>query len=193
MSAYKEIKFHVKGVSPLIMHNGQLANPLDSHAKAMKEITSKRKKTDDDYEKLAKLEWRGGLYLTAADDAGGVPCVPGMCIEATLVNAAKKRKLGQQAKSAILSDGMWPLIYKGPTSTEKLWEDKNFVDTRAAVVNRNRIMRTRPIFNAWELKFSVHYLAELMNEKEVRDIVAIAGEQIGILDQRPRYGRFVVV
>jgi len=38
--SYKTIDFHVRGVAPLLMHNGQIANPVNKFAKAMKAITS---------------------------------------------------------------------------------------------------------------------------------------------------------
>ena len=44
---------------------------MNKFAKAMKAITSKRKKTDEDYIELARLEFFGGLY---ADDQGRPHC-----------------------------------------------------------------------------------------------------------------------
>lgn len=81
---YKEEKFKVEGIAPLLMHNGQLADPLCRWTQEMKVITSKRKKTEDDFERLAQLEWMGGLYL----DDKGAPAIPGELIEAMLIGAA---------------------------------------------------------------------------------------------------------
>jgi len=50
---YKKLKFHIKGVSPLIMHNGELVDPENKWAKLIKEITPKKKKTEEDLVLLA--------------------------------------------------------------------------------------------------------------------------------------------
>jgi hypothetical protein len=42
------ITFKIRGESQLLMHNGQLADPLNPYTKAMKSLTSKRKKTDSE-------------------------------------------------------------------------------------------------------------------------------------------------
>jgi hypothetical protein len=187
--SYKTIDFHICGVAPLLMHNGQLANPMNKFAKAMKAITSKRKKTDEDYIELARLEFFGGLY---ADDQGR-PTLPGEVLEATLVGGAKKTKKGKDAKSAIIVDGNFPVIYDGPKTPEALWEDERFRYVAGVVVGQSRVMRTRPIFKTWECKFTVHYLEEVFDAQEVIDFVDAAGRMVGLLDGRPRFGRFEVV
>lgn len=55
------------GMSPLMMHADTLANPLNPITKAHKELTSKRKKTDDDHEAIAKSEFIAGAYWTKED------------------------------------------------------------------------------------------------------------------------------
>ena len=39
------MKFKIEGISPLLMHNEQLADPLNAFAQQVAEISSKRKKT----------------------------------------------------------------------------------------------------------------------------------------------------
>ena len=87
---YETLEVHIQGVVPLILHNGQLVNPLNPISKEMKKISSKRAKTESDYEELARLEFMGSLYLNEKKE----PVIPGECIEATLINAAKKSKKG---------------------------------------------------------------------------------------------------
>ena len=51
----KEQKFRITGnIVPMISHNSQLANPLNRYSKAMKALTGKRKKTDQDIEDIAR-------------------------------------------------------------------------------------------------------------------------------------------
>ena len=108
MSAYKPLKFKITGVAPLLMHNGQTADPLNPHSRAIAEITSKRKKTEADHAEIARREWYAGLYLH-----GSQPCIPTEAIEAALVKGAMKEKQGPAAKARlIIGDNRW-LLYKG--------------------------------------------------------------------------------
>ena len=106
---HKHLNVEIKGVAPLLLHNGQLANPLNETVKAMKVYTGKRKKTDDDFAALAKLQWHGSLYLDAEDQIA----IPGENIEAMLIKAAKKVKLGESFKAGIIVDGDFPILFPG--------------------------------------------------------------------------------
>ncbi len=187
--SYKTIDFHVRGVAPLLMHNGRLANPMNKFAKAMKAITSKRKKTDEDHAELANLEFLGGLYA----DEQGRPVVPGEVIEGTIVAGAKKTKKGKDAKAAIIVDGFFPLIYDGPKTPEALRDDERFRHVTGVVVQKSRVMRTRPMFKNWECKFTVHYLPDVFNPQEVVEFVETAGRVAGFGDGRPKFGRFEII
>ena len=185
----KTRRYKIQGISPLMPKNGQTADPLNAFAQAMKKVSGKRNKTDADHEELSRIEFLSALYL----DANGVPCVPGENIEAMFKAAAKKIKKGQQAKCGIMSDGNWPIVYKGPKSPDALWLDKNFVDRRAVVINRVRIMRTHPIFRDWGMEFEITHDDEQLDGDDVDQIVDIAGRIIGLCDYRPKFGRFIVV
>ena len=185
--SYERIKFQITGVSPLVMHNGQLANPLNSFSQDLKRISGKRTKTEADFERMAKIEFLGGLYLF-----NGEPCIPGEVIEATFIEASKKRKRGQQAKAGIIADAMFPLQYKGPKAPEELWTDERFRLTVGVKIQRNRIMRTRPIFRDWTAEIFLDYLPTILNRSEIVDIVKLVGAEVGVGDWRPRFGRFDV-
>jgi len=75
-----KVRLTLTGTAPMLMHNIQLADPLNAIARAMKEISSKRKKTDEDQLRMAELEFKGGLYIT--DQLG--PYVPGVNVEKCL-------------------------------------------------------------------------------------------------------------
>jgi hypothetical protein len=184
---FEKYACRITGVAPLIQHNGQLADPLNYFAKEMKKISGKRHKTEADLEQLARLEWRGSLYLN-----NGRVVIPGEVLEAHLVEAAKKVKKGPQAKAGLFCDGMFLLDYDGPRDVEALWSDEAFRMTAGVRVQRNRIMRTRPIFHVWSLSFEVQYNASQLNLSEIAEFVRIGGEQIGLGDWRPRFGRYLV-
>lgn len=183
----KTLKFKIRGVSPLLMHNGQLANPLNKFSQQMKQISGKRNKTDADFMELAKLEWYGSLYLQ-----DGAPCVPGEVLEAAFIEAARKSRKGKQAQASVICPNNYPLIYKGTKDLEKMWENEDFRLTVGVRIQRAKIMRTRPQFKEWALEFDVVFDDSMLNEKEVRDIVKLAGEIVGLMDWRPKFGRFNV-
>lgn len=186
---YEVISFHVRGLVPCIMHNGRLADPLDPITKEMKLLTGLKKKTDDVLAKIADLEVLGGLYV----DENNHPCWPGHVIEAMIRSAAKKQRRGNDVLSAVICDGNFPLIYNGPKDAEKVAKDPKFRLRVACVVDRKRIMRSRPMFSQWELKFDVHYEPSVLNEETVIGFMRDAGQYVGLSTWRPKYGRFEIV
>jgi hypothetical protein len=109
-----------------------------------------------------------------------------------LIEGAKKRKLGEQFKSGILCEGDWPLTYDGPKEVAKLKADRQFRDIRGVRVNNSRVMRCRPIFVRWALKFAVNFLPDVVNEEQIAEAIRTAGRIVGLCDHTPKYGRFVV-
>jgi hypothetical protein len=95
----KKLKVTWKGISPLLMHSNQGVNPLHPITKEIKKYTGKRKKTDEDFEIIADLEWESGLYWK---DAVGGTFIPAENVEATIRNGAKSIKRVQQYKSFYL-------------------------------------------------------------------------------------------
>lgn len=192
------LKINVVGISPLLMHNNQAANPLSDYAKALKRLSSKRNKTDEDYRELARLEWESGLYLHQ-----GKVVIPARCIEAALWNGAKKTKNGVKFKSGVLveEDNM-PLSYEGvPIATngagiipnpelDKFYPKYNY---QALVkVGNQTVLRTRPIFHNWSFKTTLIYDPTVIDERTLLSIGEDAGRLVGLLDNRPRMGRFMV-
>jgi len=179
----------IKGTSPLLMHNGQLCDPMNEHARALSAAVkeAKAKKTDDAWVYAHKCEFLGGLYL---DDALE-PCITGESLEAMICAGAKATKQGKAVKAGIMVDGNFSLDYKGPRTADGLW-DARFFKTQGARVGQNRVMRTRPCFTGWACTFDIHYNPTLINKGDIRKFIARAGEECGIGDYRPRFGRFEV-
>ena len=180
------------GLTPLLQHNIQLADPLSPAAKAMKVVSSKRGKTDADLEEMRALEIRGGLYWS---DLVGV-YVPSDWIEGTILGAARKRKLGPAIKAGVqvLEDEI-PLSYDGRahvTSPDDIVRDPEFAFVRAVVVQRARVMRARPIFRNWSLQATVAFDPEQVNRETLLELIQLAGIVVGIGDWRPKFGRFSV-
>lgn len=113
--ASKKLKLIFTGLSPLLMHNGQLADPLNEFTKKMKEVSGKKKKTEADFEQLAKFEFLGSLWLNDK----GKPIIPSHVIEAVGVAGAKKIRDGQTAKAAFFAEDAL-LTYTGPKEAGQL-------------------------------------------------------------------------
>ncbi len=202
---HKELQFSIEGVSPLLMHNSRmLTNPLHPLTKCIKTFSGKRTKTDEDALAISKLEWVGGLYLSESPEISvqgskvsftcdGVITIPGEVLEALLREGAKKSKLGTAFKSGISVVEDFQLQHEGSNNLEEMWESGNFADMRNVKIQKNQILRTRPIFRKWALDFKVLYSPTVVNANQVYEALDVAGKVIGLCDYRPKHGRFSVV
>lgn len=180
------MKFKITGTSPLLMHNGQTSDPLNEWSKKLKKFTGKRNKTDEDHFEIGRIEFFAGLYTES-----GKIILPADCIDATLLNAAKRYKLGQRYKSGCYVKTNGVLRFDGDAlPVEKLWERGQNALRVAVRVGTAKTMRTRPMFEDWSTEFVVEYFDDSFDADQVRQVVKAAGELIGIGDWRPRYGRF---
>lgn len=188
--ASKTLTVHIGGVAPILLHNGALADPQNEIVIGMQKLTRKqaKKKTVDDHRALADLEWEGGLYI---DDDGDV-CIPGENIEAMFIAAGKASRRGKDFTAGMFCEGSWKLIHDGPKNIDKLRGDPRYRYRRGVRVGTARVIRTRPIFRVWGLRFDISYMSNLSFESVV-EALKEAGEMVGLGDYRPRYGRFKVV
>lgn len=183
--AWQTLKYQLTSNAPLLMHNGQTADPLNKWAKLLKQTSSKRKKTDADYEEMARIEFMAALYL----DANG-PIIPAKVIDSLVVNAAKKSRDGMTAKSAAFCLEHAQLDYDGPRTATELWADDSFRFSSLVRVGQARVARMRPIFNNWSAIITLQIEDTLVNPARVDEWMTVAGTQVGVGDWRPQYGRF---
>jgi len=183
----KNLTVSITGVSPLLMHNGQTADPTNKFSRQMKAISGKRKKTDEDYAAMSEIEWHAGLYT----NTDGKLIIPAEVIEASILDGAKKSKLGKTFKSSVFvsEDAVLNIGAKYEKATD-LWKQEQYRDTRGVRIGQARVMRTRPIFHQWSCDISMTYDDEQVNESEVMLAIKDAGLKCGLCDFRPRFGRF---
>lgn len=184
-------RIRIRGLAGILMHNGQLTDPMNEWSRALSDAVkvAKKSKTAAAWESAAKAEFMGGLYLNEKLE----PCIPGELIEAVICEGAKKSKQGKEVKAGLIVDGNFPLEYKGPRDPEKLWKAK-YYKTSPAKVGQARVMRTRPMFMpGWECEFVVTYNKQLVDERDLLKFIEKAGAEVGLCDWRPKYGRFEVV
>lgn len=184
----EKIKVRITGTTPLLMHAATGADPLNKLTKAHKVLTSKRKKTDEDYEMIAKSEWLMGLY----HDQKLGPYISDSMLESSLIDGAKLRKLGTTFKRGVkvLEDKM-ALRYDGPREIEKMW-DAGMYDARNVNVGRNKIMRYRPILTEWSFEATILYDEAITDGVTIFECLTDAGAYCGLGDYRPKFGRYEV-
>jgi hypothetical protein len=189
----EQVTVKIVGTSPLMMHNGRLVNPLDPIVKEMKKITSKTKKTEEDYDQLARLEFIGGMYY----DTKIGPYIPANCLWATIRAGARFQKKGPAVERGLMMvDVMNRLEYTGTRKSTEMY-DAGFADIRNAKPpgSSGQIMRCRPKFDPpWAVSFSLMFDAAQMSSDELRYWAEQAGLLNGLCDGRKGLGmgRFIV-
>jgi hypothetical protein len=188
----KTLEITWKGTTPLIMHSCQCVNPLHPISLALKPLTSKRNKTDEDYKAISDLEWEGGLYWDNSKEMGLV--IPAENIEATIKNGAKLRKHGKNIERYFNVVDMQATLDIGEKYTkDSLREDMRFRDVRPMNVMRAKVLRTRPRFNMWKLTFTAMYDESQLDLPTISQAIESAGAYVGLCDSRPKYGKFTAI
>lgn len=191
MSNLPSVQIKLQGVSPLLCHNGQTADPRNTYAKAMKAVSSKRKKTDADYDELARLEWLAGLYRIDGDLV-----IPDYVIESAMIKGAMKSKRGPQAKCGLFFTEHSSLEFDGKPAAitddtlSEMFASGQFTHTIGVKVGMAKVMRTRPVFRNWSITITAQYDPDVLNMRDVEEIAIDAGKLVGIGDWRPKHGRF---
>jgi hypothetical protein len=116
--------------------------------------------------------------------------VPSSWIEAALRDTAKefKGKGRSSLKGAILSS-----VFVEPEEIPLGKQTYDEIDRRPAVIQRQRIVKSRPRFNSWEIEFTINFDEERVKKEILKEILIEAGKSKGIGDYRPKFGRFEVV
>lgn len=189
-----QLAVEFQGRSGLVMHHPRLADHNDVLTRRIDETNAKQKKTDADLAERDRLEWVGCLYHDA--DIG--LHVPAANIIRCMVDAAVATKKGTAIRQGFtLTADRIPLqINAGgtaPDSIEDLYKQPEFRLRISVVVQRNRVMRMRPIFRRWSLTFDAFMDEDVLNLSELLSIAQRAGN-MGLLEARKiGYGRFDAV
>lgn len=175
---------------PLLLHNERLANPMDEVAKAMKTISSKRSKSEDDFAELARLEFQGGVYELPNGRIG----IPAWNVQRSLQDGARINRLGKAIERGltIMSPDVVPLTHSGPDTAEKMWKAGHY-DQRSVKVGTSKVTRTRPSLRDWSTTVKFHLDTEILDLDQIKLVADKAGLLCGLGDYRPRYGRFTAI
>jgi len=183
----RTFELEIVGTKTMLMHNNQLANPLNPLTKKLKAISGKRKKDDADHEAIAEIQFFAGLYWK---DGVGLHIPPEM-IEACIREGAKVSRDGSKAAIAVrVVDEVVPLeIFKKYTKAEDLYTDE-YRDCRMVNIQKAKVLCIRPRFDRWAFKCTIDLDTDLMTREEFLTALSFAGKKAGIGTYRERYGKF---
>jgi hypothetical protein len=193
----ESISLRFIGKAPLLMHNPRGVNTLDEMSKEVRSYTSKRKKTEEDVQTIARLEWEMGLYY----ERGIGPYIPGENVLKCLRDSGTLTRQGAAVvRATFLLDHMLPLRcatenggsrWTQSSSVQQLWEN-NLKDYRRVGNQQNSVMRCRPMFPSWTLDLGLMVEPSVLSPEDLITIAERAGQMTGLGDYRPRFGRFEV-
>ena len=182
------VNVSVQGTAPLLQHRFPMPDPGDSAKGAT------LKSGSPDYTQ----EWRSYFYATA----DGEIYQPSTHFEGALVGAAVNYKI-QGRRGKTYKDLFRAAVFVSPEQIkfginvpDELTTDADqplYIDMRPVVVNRARVVRSRPAFKpGWQLEFEIEVLDDQIHPELLHDILTMAGKTVGVGDNRPKFGRFMV-
>ena len=174
-----------------------MSDPMDPIVRQKNQLTQIRKKTDDIYYEIGKLEFTGLLYL---DEETGQPCIPDYVWRRLFVStggASKKFREGTLAKTGLVVLGNSLLEYDGPKDVEGMWEAGYYRVDMLPQGGRGgaRVRRTRPQFPiGWVTEPTFEIDEDVIRDPEttVTKWMHYGGQRVGLMGWRPTFGRFEV-
>ena len=182
------LHFCVLGSSPLIMNR--------MSEKARQELLLPAAKKNH-AERAASLkhdpiaEFRGAIYRTQGDNHPTRVVMPGNAFGQALASAAIDIPGAVKAQITRLTEisDLNVNVYGLPRLFMAV--------VRQSDINRTPDIRTRAIFPEWAAYVSVRYIMDLLTERTVNNLLAAAGEIVGIGDNRRQkggqFGKFALV
>lgn len=185
-----ESTFRLTGTTPLLMHNVRMANPLDEYAKAVSELTARKKNlTPEEFaSEKSKLQFMGGLYWN--DEIG--LSLPGYNVFKCFVEGARMSKNGTKLEQAIVDYtphcAIDPWAAKYDTADE-VFADQHYLMTMVKI-GASTVPSTRPQFLTWALDISFTFDDSIVDEATLLSSGEAAGRFKGLGDGRLKgYGK----
>jgi len=199
--AWTKCKLELTGVAPLLMHR-LIPEVLTKNEEIMAGLPDPEpsKKHSPEWEEWAWREWRRTSYWKeGTDNQPGYLYIPGSAIEGTIRDAGKGDKINKVTawkviQSAFYCDGLeFPLITDTVIESLDDVEEAGWVVTHAVRIQSARIPRRRicvPV--PWKCTIKCMVETNVVPKGKFESLVERAGDLVGILDWRPKYGRFKV-
>lgn len=186
-----QITIKAVGTKPLLLHNVDLANPLNPWARKMTDLrgTPSKRRTEKWHEEMAYVSFMGAFY-----DIPGVDgiALPAENVRRSLIDAAKASRLGTQVQRALMvTIAAIPLIYDGPKTPQQMWDAASWHLTRMIRGTGGASPTTYPVFREWAVKVPFELDESLLNVRDLTEIAQRAGRIEGLGASRKQgYGRY---
>ena len=196
---FKDSSVTLKGLAPLLMHNGRLNDKRDPFAIELSRCIKLGKKSEDMALRSEDVEWAGGLYHTGSATiqegvvtfaANARVIVPADNLWACTVEGATVCRMGKAMQSALIIEDDPVLNYDGPKDLNKLLLSPAHKSRKRVGIKGSGVMRTRPMFRSWAITFVAAIEVEQIDPDALRAALSDAGARKGLGDWTPRYGRF---
>ncbi|HEX7163346.1 MAG TPA: hypothetical protein VF223_19175 [Trebonia sp.] len=187
-----QITIKAVGTKPLLLHNVDLANPLNPWAQKMADLRgtpSKRRTVPKWYEEMAYANFMGAFYDIPDVDGAAIPSEN---VRRSLIDAAKATRMGKQVERALMvTTPAAPLIYDGPRTPQQMWDAGSWHLTRMIRSSGGASPTTYPIFREWALKASFELDESVLSVRDLTEIAERAGRIEGLGASRKQgYGRY---
>ena len=198
MKSLSELLVKWTGIEPIILHRGDLADPMDEYTRKIsaQAKVAKKDRTPEAYNQLYKLEWLGSSYQDP--EIGWV--LPTDNVLKGIIEGARRAKLGKAVEAAVFVRGIPPdgdhesikLNFPGSRDPETMWANGTgeSVYKKTLRVGQQRIVRCRPRFKTWSIEFSLRFDSEIIEKSSIVTAMNACGRLIGLGDWHPRFGTF---
>jgi hypothetical protein len=190
------MRIRLVGERPLLICNGEGADPLNPRVREISQVSQKKRKTDEDHELLSRLHFQSACYF---DESIGV-YLPSANAFKSIQEGAARFKEASVVKSQLIVKGVngknlepagSPILPDGRCTPDELYQKKEHVFRKVGKLNgRTSIVITRPIFNKWTVEFQLEFTE--VTPARVVEYLKIAGSLKGVGTWRPVYGLYRV-
>ncbi len=174
----QNIEVTIEGVTPLIVNRFH----EEAQAEASSGVHSRKERPTPEDDAKDRLYQNGhGCYFPAEN------------VRQAIIGAASRTKIGRRAATTDVAAAIFIKPYALPLEGD--WH----VDSRPVVIpaTGGRILRHRPMFDAWKITFTLEVDTDLVDLNTIRKIIDDAGKYSGIGDFRPPrrgpYGKWSVI
>ena len=190
----KSIKVRFMGVDSLLQNNPQMSDPLNKYSKEVKQISSKRKKTDDDIMMMRKIELRAKIYH---DEQLGI-YVPATWVTASIQGVSWSKAKIKKADIRAAVFATQPKLKLTYLDMDKVKSPIDIVDNEvfhnvmSLKQGQVRVVKATPIFKNWSFEVELDFDDTIINESELKGLIEYGAQFGGFGDFRPTYGRAMV-
>jgi hypothetical protein len=174
------VKFHIVGVSPLVMHRQS-----EKARRELLQASVKKSKVDRAAESKHDpvAEFRAAIYRNRTDDTPTACHMPGGAFKRSMAEAALRIPGGNKTEVGQLTHVVDESVYiYGVPFMFSQWIREG--------MSKTPNVRFVPIFPEWACTVEVLYTPPIINDEIIFNLLVGAGHIMGIGDGRPQKGKF---